>query len=991
MTRGNEFIVPVGIELDEAMVKRLQSVIEKELGGLYATLAKQTLAYNQAVADGRREIALEIEMTKKKIAALERQEVALRNNAKAQQEYQKFTKETAAVTRATGLIMQDLAFGFVAIQNNIPALIDALNRLKLKQLEVGAITQAQYNRFMMLVSAFNAIQAPLTFLMVTNPKLMSDAFSKLNEVITGTSEKLTKLAQFRLKDALGETAAQDVRKLRDEIAGLNAELATLRRITVGEQNESARKEVEKIRYLLTRPNEVAYALAQIIAPFSRTDLKRYRRAYESNIQLIERGINEFIGKDLQDEAVQKQIEKFLETGTTDPTVTSKAGGLRRGLNALLNIPFLFEGGANEQEQAMFREMVESERKIRFDRAVEQAKIEANAQKELLRIEQERARVSEIGLEQYPARLAAIRRETKEKERQLEIEIELLNAQKKAATDLGDKKLADALGQEIARRQGFFQIYKDTQAAQEREAYKDRAIQLLKRRQSLEDVLFTISRQDGVVRQGMEAKAYELETEGLNIRRERLQLEERIALLRRMGRSDAAAELETERAALSLRQANYELNLKLYSIEKERIEYEQKKERERETEQERRVELNRSASDILGKAQFNRKAKESQARALASRMGRELTPAQQQLIRKLEVEGLKAEREAIAKIRDAELAKLAEMQDKFQEEFSKPPTRPMYSEADYKARQAEYKATEAEIQAQVERISKLSEEYNKLTDQIVANSARIDSALQDVTSTFMQFAQTAIMQTSQLIGRKIEMVVSGEEALMRKELELSERRIAMQRRQNEKREKELVKSYRRQMSMTDELLSTQQITESEALRRRAEAQKEFQEQMEALQLQKEELALREKELERRRSETLANNILMNITNLAAEAVMQVVARKASMLDPFSGLALILGAATLISSVQGALKGLIMRTPEGGRGGGGASVVTSQPFGISSGGVSGGGGMQPSFQRENRPNVVVIRDERPQNLQVLLKSKDLNLVGEAEERQRSSLSA
>jgi len=71
-----------------------------------------------------------------------------------------------------------------------------------------------------------------------------------------------------------------------------------------------------------------------------------------------------------------------------------------------------------------------------------------------------------------------------------------------------------------------------------------------------------------------------------------------------------------------------------------------------------------------------------------------------------------------------------------------------------------------------------------------------------------------------------------------------------------------------------------------------------------------------------------------------------------------------------------------------------VVTSQPFGISSGGVSGvsgGGGMQPSFQRENRPNVVVIRDERPQNLQVLLKSKDLNLVGEAEERQRSSLSA
>jgi hypothetical protein len=404
-----------------------------------------------------------------------------------------------------------------------------------------------------------------------------------------------------------------------------------------------------------------------------------------------------------------------------------------------------------------------------------------------------------------------------------------------------------------------------------------------------------------------------------------------------------------------------------------------------------VELNRSASDILGKAQFNRKAKESQARALASRMGRELTPAQQQLIRKLEVEGLKAEREAIAKIRDAELAELARMQDKFQEEFSKPPTRPMYSEADYKARQAEYKTAEAEIQAQVAQISKLSEEYNKLTDQIVANSARIDSALQDVTSTFMQFAQTAIMQTSQLIGRKIEMVVSGEEALMRKELELSERRIAMQRRQNEKQEKELMKSYRRQMSMTDELLSTQQITESEALRRRAEAQKEFQEQMEALQLQKEELALREKELERRRSETLANNILMNITNLAAEAVMQVVARKASMLDPFSGLALILGAATLISSVQGALKGLIMRTPEGSRGGGGASVVTSQPFGISSGGVSGGGGMQPSFQRENRPNVVVIRDERPQNLQVLLKSKDLNLVGEAEERQRSSLSA
>lgn len=992
MVKNNEFVIPVGIELDEAMVKRLQDSIEKELGRLYATLTKQMLAYNQASANGRREMALDIEITNKKISALQKQEIALRSNANAQKEYQKFSRETAAVTRATGLIMQDLAFGFVAIQNNIPMLIEALDRLKKKQLEVGAITQGQYKRFMMLVSVFNAIQAPLTLLMVTNPKLMKDAFEKLNEVITGTSERLTKLSQFRMKDALGETAVQDIRRLRDEIAGLNTELAQLRGQTVARQDVATRLEIEKTRNTLIRPSDLADYLSYIYTPLSGKAQKRLREAFERNYDIINRGIKEFIGKDMQDEAVQEQVRKFLETGTTDPNVKSKAGGLRRGLNAIFNVPFLFEGGANEEEQAMFRNMVEAQRKIEFDRRVEQAKIEVQAQKESLRVEQERAEIEEMRMEQFPARIAAIKREADEKKKILDLELKILKAQQEGAREIGDTALADALGKEISRREGLSKLITDRRDARLQQAYGDRRLELLERRQRLEDALFQLSRQDGKLREGMEAQAYALETEGLAITRERAKLEEKIAELRRLGRTDAAAELEVERARLNVRQANYELSLKAYELERQRIIEAQNKEQARRKRQAEREELNRAKSDLFGRAQANRRALQSQARAIASRAtmeGRAISRDEMEIIRGLEVKGLMEERDAVAIAREAEEIRLREMQEQFDRDFNDPTNKKGLGQADYDERMKE-------IEQQVARINELSSRFNDLTDQISETSRKMQSTIEEAEGLFRSFIERSAMQTSQLIARRIEMVVSGEQALMRKEMELSERRLALQRRQNAKQEQEMMRAYRKQVAVTEELLMTQQITESEALRRRAEANEDFQMQLEALQLQREELALREQELERRKSETLADIIATNVANIAIELGARWALNKAmAASNPFVAAAIILSAAAVAGMLQGVLTGMIRRNGSSGGisgvGGVGGVGGGSQAFGIASV-AGGGGGGQPSVpNREQRSNIVVIRDERVHHTQVILKAKDLNLVGEAEERHRQSLSA
>ena len=995
-TTGASFIIPVGVKLDETTVKSMMGQLESKISSEYAHLASLLLEYNRASEQNKKNLEVDIQVSKSRIELYNKELDALRRNTTALGEYAKFTRENANITRAWGLIMQDLAFGFVAIQNNIPALISAYDNLKRKQLELGEITQAQFRRFQAIVSAYNMIQAPLTILMITNPKLMSEAFQKLNEVLSGTSEKLSKLRQFEAKRLLGEDTAGEIKKIRDEIASLNVELARLRGLDVSKSQKDAMAFVDERRQELTVPSEFsqfgAYLFNVLGLAMGRGNVysRQQRRFAKKNVELFERAVQEFLRKDLQDESVQEQLKNFARTGSM--TAKEGDGGFRRGLNTLFyDLPFLGAAGLNENELKDLTTAIETKRKALFDKELEQAKILAQAKREELSIEKEKDAIRRIGMESYPAKLEAIRAERRERAAQLSIELDILKAQMQAAKNIGDNKLADEILTRALQKSKEIYTILDREKAEISEVVKDRQLELLGRRQGLENQAFSLERtiKKGAL-DGFEGRAFDLETKSLSIALERKHVEERIQMLISMGRRDEAEKLNIEREQLRVKEASLAIDIRLYELEREREMKRTLRKAESELYNQAELEVDIEAQQDI----FRLRTKQSNI--LAKKRGRALSQSEQNELRSLKRQELLARRRQITGRLEIESARYKGAMMNITS---------LQSEME-RAKEDKKPILEQEIEQEMGRLSEIQgrmspliAELSRVDEQLNQTGNNVETFTNRTLSLFEQFSEQSASIIGQGIGKRLEMMISGEEALFRKELELSERRLAMQRKQYAKQERELNRAYRRQTATIDELLSTQQITESEALRRRAEANKEFQEQMEALQIQREELAMREMELERRRSQTLAKQILMNVSNLAVEMVAQwgLNMVRSSGLNWVAQLAAIIGIASLAGTIQGALRGLIVQGDGSGSGSGVGGGGGSLAFGGSSAmvgagsenGNMNGSGITPSRSEISPPTV--IRETIIVQTEVTLKGRDVNLVGEAQERKENSLSA
>jgi len=267
-----------GIELE---VDPIPPILENSIEGLEAKLKKLRNAVIKIDVDNKGEIAalnneisqLESEISKAKNLSIDPNGKISQSSNKARQ----------AITSLT-LVAQDLPFGFIAIQNNLPAVGETFNRLVsdsgglkngLKQLGGALVGPAG------LFFAFSAITSAITFAV--------KEYGSINAAIRALTGNATEL------DGV-------IMRAQKSLEAYNKELSTTSEITAAASGESA-GEVERIKSLAAAVRDVTLSETQ-----RANALKELKEIDPKNLENIQNTVQGY--KDL-DEWVKKYTDSLI--------------------------------------------------------------------------------------------------------------------------------------------------------------------------------------------------------------------------------------------------------------------------------------------------------------------------------------------------------------------------------------------------------------------------------------------------------------------------------------------------------------------------------------------------------------------------------------------------------------------------------------------------------------------------------------------------------
>lgn len=267
-----------GIELE---VDPIPPILENSIEGLEAKLKKLRNAVIKIDVDNKGEIAalnneisqLESEISKAKNLSIDPNGKISQSSNKARQ----------AITSLT-LVAQDLPFGFIAIQNNLPAVGETFNRLVsdsgglkngLKQLGGALVGPAG------LFFAFSAITSAITFAV--------KEYGSIGAAIRALTGNATELDGVMMR-------------AKNSLESYNKELSTTSEITAAASGESA-GEIERIKSLAAAVRDVTLSETQ-----RANALKQLKEIDPKNLENIQNTVQGY--KDL-DEWVKKYTDSLI--------------------------------------------------------------------------------------------------------------------------------------------------------------------------------------------------------------------------------------------------------------------------------------------------------------------------------------------------------------------------------------------------------------------------------------------------------------------------------------------------------------------------------------------------------------------------------------------------------------------------------------------------------------------------------------------------------